>query len=533
MSATRLIVPELDRVPWPTLGPQVCDWIEDHLVHGPGDVLGQPAVINDEVRLYLYRAYEVYPRGHRLAGRRRFKKCFLSRRKGFAKTEIAAWIALAELDDEAPVRCDGWRREDGVWVPVGRPVRDPYIPMFAYTEEQAEDLGYGAAKKILENCPLGSKYDVGEERIMFADSRVPGEMKALSTAPSARDGARTTHQNVDEPHLWILPRHHKTYRTILNNVPKRRDADAWTNLTSTMYGPGEGSIAEQEHMVALAISLGELDDPNLYFDHRQASDKWDISKRGELLKAIEEASGAALGFADLHSIAGLLGDVEMDGANFRRFWLNQATSTAARLFNVALWDDLAVRRVVAPNTQIVLFFDGSYSRDSTALIGATVEEEPHVFVVDAWERPLDQEHWRTPRLEVDAAVDEAMRTWRVLELACDPPGWHHELEEWQDIYGDVVTRFETAKPSLMGPATDTFTQLLKDGEGFSHDNDQRLRRHIANCVPANRRGYIVPTKEHPDSPLKIDLAVGAIGALARALWHHVNGGFADPWVIRR
>jgi len=32
-----------DKSPWPTLGPQVCDFIEAYLVFGPGDLLGQPA----------------------------------------------------------------------------------------------------------------------------------------------------------------------------------------------------------------------------------------------------------------------------------------------------------------------------------------------------------------------------------------------------------------------------------------------------------------------------------------------------------
>lgn len=530
MSDTRLIVPPLDAKPWPTLGPEVCDWIEDSLVYGPGDILGEPIRLNDETRLYIYRCYEIYPRGHSLAGRRRFKRCFLSRRKGVGKTEIAAWIALAELDPHAPVRCDGWRRHDGGWVPVGRPVHDPYIPMLAVTEEQADDLAYGAAKKILENCALGDRYDVGQERIMPIGA--PGELKALATAPSARDGARTTHQHFDEPHLYVLPRQQKTHQTMLDNAAKRREADAWSNETSTMYGPGEMSIAEQAHMIALAILRGELVDTSLYYDHRQASERWDISKGDELLEAIREASGDAWEFADPHAIVSRLVNIVMDGPNFRRKWLNQAASLAERMFDVVAWDDLAVRRVVKPDTQIVLFFDGSYSRDSTALVGATVGETPHLFVVDAWERPLNQPGWRTPRLEVDAAVDLAMRTWRVLELACDPPGWHHEIEEWMDIYGDVVTRFETAKPSLMGPATDTFTQRLRDCEGVAHDNDDRLRRHIANCVPAPRRGHIVPVKEHADSPLKIDLAVGAIGALTRALWHHVNGGFAQPWAMR-
>jgi hypothetical protein len=530
---TRLIVPALDLKPWPTLGPEVCDWIEDMLCHGPGDVRGQPVTLTDELRLYIYRVYEVYPRGHELAGRRRFKRCFLSRRKGVGKTEVAAWLAIAELDPTAPVRCDGWRKQGAAWIPVGRPVRDPFIPMVAYTEEQADELAYGAVKAILENCDLGDEYDIGEERIMHGIA--PGELRAMATAPSARDGARTSHQHIDEPHLWTEPRHHKTHRTMLNNIPKRRDADAWTHETSTMYGPGDDSVAEREHLFALAVLRGEVDDAQLLFDHRQAAETWDISKRKELQEAIKEASGDAFGFADPHSIAGLLQDLETDGPNFRRFWLNQATSTASKLFSTARWARLEAepRRVVAPGTEIVLAFDGSYSRDSTGLVGATVEERPHLFVVEAWERPLIDPKWRTPRLEVDAAIDEAMSTWRVLELACDPPGWHHEIEEWMDIYGgDVVTRFETAKPSLMGPATESFDQGLTDGDRFTHDGDDQLARHIGNCVPAKRRGYVVPDKEHPDSPKKIDLATGAIIALARADWRYLNGGtepFAFVW----
>jgi len=74
-------------------------------------------------------------------------------------------------------------------------------------------------------------------------------------------------------------------------------------------------------------------------------------------------------------------------------------------------------------------------------------------------------------------------------------------------------------------------QALKDGT-FTHDGDDRLARHLANCVPVKRRGYLVPVKERPDSPHKIDLAIGAIGGLTRAHWHHLNGGFSEPWVIR-
>ena len=42
-----LTVPQ-DRVLYPTLGPQVCDFIEQNLVFGPGDLRGQPVRLDDE-----------------------------------------------------------------------------------------------------------------------------------------------------------------------------------------------------------------------------------------------------------------------------------------------------------------------------------------------------------------------------------------------------------------------------------------------------------------------------------------------------
>src|SRR5690606_3636389 len=84
-----LMVP-IDKKPWPTLGPQVCDWIEGNLCFGPGDLRGEPAFLEDEKRAFIWRMYEVYPKGHPLAGRRRFKRVGISLPKGTAKTEFAA-----------------------------------------------------------------------------------------------------------------------------------------------------------------------------------------------------------------------------------------------------------------------------------------------------------------------------------------------------------------------------------------------------------------------------------------------------------
>lgn len=191
------VVPPLDEEEWPTLGPAICDLIEERTCHGPGDLRGQPAVIDAEKRALIYRAYQVYPRDHPRAGKRRFKRVAVSLRKGSAKTELAGWVAFAELHPEGPVRTDGWHKVDGIWQPVGRPVTDPYIPMVAYTEEQTEELAYGALYVMCSEGEDADLFDVALDRITRTSG--DGKAEALASSPNSNDGARTTFQHFDEP----------------------------------------------------------------------------------------------------------------------------------------------------------------------------------------------------------------------------------------------------------------------------------------------------------------------------------------------
>ena len=531
--AVELVVPKLGDEPiLPSLGGFVCDFIEGRLVHGPGDVRGGRSC-HGEYRLAIWRMYEVYPPKHSQAGRRRFKRAAIFRRKGLAKTELLACVAIAEFDPTAPVRCTSWRKatsddvaegyQPSELVPVGGPVRDPFIPLLATTEDQSEELAYGTAKAILENCELGNAYDVGEERIRHRQA--PGELKAVAGAPGARDGGRTTFNGFDETHLYLAQRLLKAHATMLRNTAKRKIADAWSLEVSTMYEPGENSVAEATHAYALDIAEGRIADHALYFDHRQAALVHDLSRRRELVRAIEEASGDGIDFADVAAIANEYLDPTKDRQAFRRYFLNQRVKGASRWIAPEVVEPLVVkrRRTVKAETPIVLAFDGSYNRDSTALVGCTIAARPHVFVVAAWERPRSAPlgSWRTPRGEVLEEVRAAMGRYDVRELAPDPPGWHREIEELEDEFGEVVVRFETSQPSRMGPAASTFLEDAKEG-AFSLEDSEPLRRHLANCVSVERRGFVMPTKAARDSADKIDVAVGAVVAYARARHHHLH-----------
>lgn len=120
-----------------------------------------------------------------------------------------------------------------------------------------------------------------------------------------------------------------------------------------------------------------------------------------------------------------------------------------------------------------------------------------------------------------AAVDAAMEKYDVVELAPDPYGWGVEVEEWEQAY-DVTEVFATNKPARMGPACDDMEQAIRDA-AVTFEEHEALLVHFANCVPVNSRGYTVVTKSAPDSPDKIDLAVGSIISHHRARWHFVNG----------
>jgi hypothetical protein len=524
---TTLMVPPVDGH-CPTLGPQVAQWIEANLVFGPGDLRGLPAKLDAEKRALIYRMYEVYPQGHPNAGRRRFKRVALSLRKGSAKTELAAWIVAVELHPEGPVRCDGF---DAQGRPVGVGVTDPYIPLVAYTEEQSDELCYGALRTILTYSQVADDFDIGLERIM----RIGGDGKAVSlaTAPDARDGARTTFQVFDESHRLVMPRQKQAHRTMLANIPKRKLSDAWSLEITTAFAPGEGSVAEDTMDYARQVAGGKVTDSNLFFFHRQASDDCDLDTPEGVRAAVLEASGAVAEWSDIDGIVAQFADPTADRTYLERVWLNRLVRSADRAFDAERWKTLAQPHDVPDGTQITLGFDGSRYNDATGLV-ATDIQSGYQWVLGVWERPQNVTTWEVPVEEVDAAVTAAFERWEVWRMYADPPYWETWVAQWAGRYGDErVLSWWTNRPKPMAYALKSMVNAIASGE-LTHDGSPAYARHIGNAVRkilAMRDELGVPLwtiyKERPDSPHKIDLAVaGTLSWEARcdALTAGVSGG---------
>jgi phage terminase large subunit-like protein len=170
---------------------------------------------------------------------------------------------------------------------------------------------------------------------------------------------------------------------------------------------------------------------------------------------------------------------------------------------------------VQDRTPVVLGFDGSFSGDTTAIVGVTIEDTPRVWLVDLWEKqPGDRDDWRVDIGGVEARILETCGRLNVVEVACDPYRWQRSMEALAEA-GVPITEYPSSSPARMVPATAKFFDAVVSGE-VSHDHSPALARHLANCViKTDQKGPRV-VKEHRGSPRKIDAAVAALIAFDRA-----------------
>jgi len=205
---------------------------------------------------------------------------------------------------------------------------------------------------------------------------------------------------------------------------------------------------------------------------------------------------------------------KMREAAFRRYRLGQWTAVDDAWLPDGAWARCAdATRVVADQADVVLAFDGSFSRDCSVLVAATVEPRPHVELVELWEAPEGSRDWRVPVVAVEDAIRAACSRWRVLEVAADPYRWQRSLEVLDGDGVPVHEFFQNA--ARMGPATARFYQLVVDGE-LTHDGTSALARHVAYAILREVSRGARLAKEHKDSPRRIDAAVAAVMAVHRA-----------------
>jgi hypothetical protein len=241
--------------------------------------------------------------------------------------------------------------------------------------------------------------------------------------------------------------------------------------------PGEQTVAEGTHRSA------ELGAEGVFYDAVEAPQVEPEASDPELTAALKVAYGDSW-WVDLDRLVRDIRDPDMPWDDACRFFFNWNRSLTSGFVDITGWDSLGRERVVERGERVGLGFDGSISGDATALYGCTADG--FVFEVAVWERPDGVDVWRVPRLDVNDAVAEAMSTYDVGRMFCDPPKWWTEIEVWSDTYNPnrvedaVVMALDTNQASKFAPACGRFETALS--EGLTHDGKPGLRAHLAACA---------------------------------------------------
>jgi hypothetical protein len=164
---------------------------------------------------------------------------------------------------------------------------------------------------------------------------------------------------------------------------------------------------------------------------------------------------------------------------------------------------------VRAGPKVALAFDGSFNGDTTVLVVASIDQRPHVDLVELWE-PAGRQ---VPIVDVEAAIRAACRRWRVLENRRRPFRWARSLQ-LLDGEGLPVLEYPQS-PGRMAPATARFYEAVVNG-ALTHSGDSRLARHVGNAVLREDARGARLAKERRDSPRGIDAAVAAVMAHDRA-----------------
>lgn len=529
-------------------------WIETFVVQGPGDVEGEPIVHGDEFTGFIVDCYILDEDGRRV-----HDTAFFSRPKGCNKSGVAAELVLFEA--LGPCRFAGWAKGGETfeflghvytYAPgeaMGKPVKYPYVRIMA-TEDGQTGNTYDMVFNNLEDGPLNALKAYGM-RVNRAKVDLPfgGEIVPSTSGAASKDGGKETFVVFDETHLYNTKQLHQMYDTVSRNLNKRkRKAEPWALETTTMYLPGEDSVAEDTYHYAQAImeATKALEDgekrkvkvkrAKLLFDHRWG-DVVDFEDEEALGIAIEEAYGEALDWNSKQGIIDDLYDPRRTPEESRRYFLNALTEAhnawttpqhMARCTALGVEVGASLKKI-KEGEKIALGFDGAVSNDATALIGCRISDGA-LFKVKIQEKPdgPEGEGWIVDFVGFDAAVHMCFEKFNVVAFFADPPHWQDYIDKWDREWGEKMPvkaggqsaiKWWTKRDIPMSLALERLHQAISLAPGTPIDADPVLVRHMINARRWERRGGTVIGKDTKNSVKKIDGAMGATLAYeARALY---------------
>jgi phage terminase large subunit-like protein len=366
---------------------------------------------------------------------------------------------------------------------------------------------FGDAKKMIEAEPeLMSQAKLYRDAIEIPS--LGSVYRVLSSEAFTKEGLSPTLVVYDELHA--AP-NRELFDVMTLGMGARREPLLLAITTAGVKtdNTGQDSVAYSLYQYGQKVARGEVDDPSFFMSWWESPTESN-HRDPEVWKLANPA------FGDLNSVEDFESAVKRTPeAEFRTKRTNAWVSSQTAWLPNNAWESRVIKKEIDKDVPVILGFDGSFSGDASVIVGVTIEEVPHVFLVEAWEKqPEDTDDWRVDSLEVENSIIEACSRMNVKEIACDPFRWQRTMQVLQDA-GLPIVEWPSTSASRMIPACSKFYDAVVS-EKLTNDGNPLLTRHISNAVvKVDRLGPRI-VKEHRGSPRKIDGAVASIIAFDRA-----------------
>lgn len=507
------------------------------LIQPNGPTAGQPYRLTARQRTFLLWFYALDETGQWIfdAGVRRLAK-------GSGKSPFAAVHALVEF--LGPVRLATFRRGEPGHVEA-RGIDMALVQIVATSETQTANTMRHVRAMVPKRGPVASFFnlDVGKTLLYGLPEKT---LEQCTSSATSAEGAESTFVVEDETEHW-RPNNGgpELAATLDDNLAK---SGCRALKTCNAWIPSQESVAEADYNAWVLQQEGAtIGDTRVLYDAVIAPPDTDMADPTSLQAALEFVYADCTwkyphergpdgmmrvvpgSKPDVRPIMRRIWNVASKPDDSQRKYLNRPCAPESAWVNPADWAKMYdPTRIVADGEPVVLFFDGSKSRDATGIVGCTLQDG-HVFVVDSWESPTtaSTSTYQVPVHEVDAAVARAFRTWKVQAFFGDVHEWESFVKiDWPNLAKEMGLRFVVDADPLHPIAWDMrtgahnarFTQAAElvhaeiELGSFTHDGNPVLARHIANARERSNRYGTSIGKESRDSPLKIDLAVCTVGA---------------------
>lgn len=440
--------------------------------------------------------------------------------KGSGKSPFAAALALNEFAGDCRLRDFDPNEKGGV---VFGPADMPLVQIAATAESQTSNT----MRMVRAFAPKGSEvvqaHNIDPGKTIYY--RLPeGELKVLTSSYTAAEGAESSFVIADETEHW-KPANGGVdlMSTLQDNLAKSGQR---LLETSNAWEPGMQTVAEATYEGWLAQEEGRTrGNQRILYDARIAPPDTDMSNERSLTESLRFVYGDSP-WQDIYSVRERIWAPNSKPDDSKRKYLNWPTAAfdswcAPEEWNALYDPDLEL----ADKDRIVLFFDGSKSRDATGLVACRMDDGA-LFTLGAWEPDPNDPDDVVDVAAVDFTVRRTFDRFRVAAFYADVREWESfVLTEWPVRYAedlDVWAAPNARPPAAIGwdmrshsyefaKATEAVLEEIHV-KAFRHDGNSVMARHVANAKRRPYRDAIAIGKESPSSPLKVDLAVCAIGA---------------------